>query len=84
MIVVGSAGLTEALGVGVLIERKDMTDIVDAIELSLDYDDIVSVYTNLLAGSERHLDSFLKVLDTSADSSAAAMSVTPGGGRKGP
>ena len=43
-----------------------------------------SVYTNLLAGSERHLDSFLKVLDTSADSSAAAMSATPGGGRKGP
>ena len=84
LIVVGSAGLTEGLGVGVLIERKDMTDIVEAIELSLDYDDIVSVYTNLLAGSERHLDSFLKVLDTSADSSAAAMSATPGGGRKGP
>jgi hypothetical protein len=84
LIVVGSAGLTEGLGVGVLIERKDMTDIVEAIELSLDYDDIVKVYTNLLAGSERHLDSFLKVLDTSADSSAAAMGATPGGGRKGP
>lgn len=84
LIVVGSAGLTEGLDVGVLIERKDMTDIVDAIELSLDYDDIVRVYTNLLAGSERHLDSFLKVLDTSADSSAAAMSATPGERRKGP
>jgi hypothetical protein len=84
LIVVGSAGLTEGLGVGVLIERKDMTDIVKAIEVSLDYDDIVKVYTNLLAGSERHLDSFLKVLDTSADSSAAAMSATPGGGHKGP
>ena len=84
LIVVGSAGLTEGLGVGVLIERKDMTDIVEAIELSLDYDDIVRVYTNLLAGSERHLDAFLKVLDTSADSSAAAMSATPGERRKGP
>lgn len=84
LIVVGSAGLTEGLGVGVVIERKDMTDIVEAIELSLDYVDIVQVYTNLLAGSERHLDAFLKVLDTSADSSAAAMSTTPGERRKGP
>ena len=84
LIVVGSVGLTEGLGVGVLIERKDMTDILDAIELSLDYVDIVKVYTNLLAGSERHLDSFLKVLDTSADSSAAAMNAPPGQRRKGP
>jgi len=84
LIVVGSAGLTEGLGVGVLIERKDMTDIVEAIEVSLDYVDIVKVYTNLLAGSERHLDAFLKVLDTSADSSAAAMSATPGERSKGP
>jgi hypothetical protein len=84
LIVVGSAGLTEGLGVGVLIERKDMTDIVEAIEVSLDYVDIVKVYTNLLAGSEHHLDAFLKVLDTSADSSAAAVSATPGRGQKGP
>ena len=84
LIVVGSAGLTEALGVGVLIERKDMTDIVEAIEVSLDYVDVVQVYTNLLAGSERHLDSFLKVLDTSGDSSAAAMSATQDERHKGP
>jgi len=84
LIVVGSAGLTEGLGVGVLIERKDMTDIVEAIEVSLDYVDVVKVYTNLLAGSEHHLDAFLKVLDTSANSSAAAMTATPGERRKGP
>ena len=72
LIAVGEAGLTEALGVGVLIERKDMTDIVEAIEVSVDYADIVQVYTNLLAGSESHLAAFLKVLDTSAASTAAS------------
>jgi hypothetical protein len=61
---IGSEGYTEALGVGVVIEQKDMTDIVAAIELSVAYADIVQVYSNLLAGSERHLAAFLKVLGT--------------------
>jgi hypothetical protein len=74
LIAVGETGLTEALGVGVLIERKDMTDIVEAIEVSVDYADIVQVYTNLLAGSENHLAAFLKALDTSAASTAASSS----------
>jgi len=74
LIAVGESGLTEALGVGVLIERKDMTDIVEAIEVSVDYADIVQVYTNLLAGSENHLAAFLKALDTSAASTAASSS----------
>ena len=77
LVAVGEAGLTEALGVGVLIERKDMTDIIEAIEVSVDYADIVQVYTNLLAGSESHLAAFLKVLDTSAASAAAS---SPAGG----
>jgi hypothetical protein len=38
----------------------------------VDYADIVQVYTNLLAGSENHLAAFLKVLDTSAASTAAS------------
>jgi len=78
---VGEAGITEALGVGVLIEQKDMTDIVAAIETSAAYSDIVQVYTNLLAASQRHLDAFMKVLDTSA--SSAASTDLPGSG-KGP
>lgn len=60
----GEEGFEEALGVGVVIEQKDMADISDAITLSAAYADIVKVYTNLLLGSERHLSSFLKVLDT--------------------
>ena len=74
LITVGETGLTAALDVGVLIERKDMIDIVEAIEVSVDYADIVQVYTNLLAGSENHLAAFLKVLDTSAASAAASSS----------
>ena len=61
---VGASGYTEALGVGVVIEQKDMTDIVAAIELSVAYADIVQVYSNLLTGSEHHLAAFLKVLDS--------------------
>jgi hypothetical protein len=69
---VGAAGYTEALGVGVVIEQKDMTDIVAAIELSVAYADIVQVYSNLLAGSEHHLDAFLKVLDVAEPGAARA------------
>jgi hypothetical protein len=77
---VGEAGITEALGVGVLIEQKDMTDIVAAIEVSAAYSDIVQVYTNLLAASQRHLDAFMKVLDTSAASAAFTDEANPGKG----
>ena len=63
LVSVGESGYTEALGVGVVIEQKDMTDIVAAIELSVAYADIVRVYSNLLTGSEHHLAAFLKVLE---------------------
>jgi hypothetical protein len=68
---VGSAGYTKALGVGVVIEQKDMTDIVAAIELSVAYPDIVQVYSNLLAGSARHLAAFLQALDTAEPGAAS-------------
>ena len=61
------ADLADALKVGVAIERKDMTDIVEAIELSLAYKDIVQVYSNLLAGSENHLAGFLTALEALSD-----------------
>lgn len=63
LVSVGAAGYTEALGVGVVIEQKDMTDLVAAIELSVAYADVVQVYSNLLTGSEHHLAAFLKVLE---------------------
>ena len=72
LVSVGESGYTEALGVGVVIEQKDMTDIVAAIELSVAYADIVRVYSNLLTGSEHHLAAFLKVLDV-AEPEAAGM-----------
>lgn len=64
---IGKQGLTQALEVGVAIEKKDMTDIVVAIDLSVGYADIVQVYSHLLAGSESHLDGFLKALATVGD-----------------
>ena len=61
------AELADALEVGVAIEKKDMTDIVEAIELSVAYKDIVQVYSNLLAGSESHLAAFLEALEKATD-----------------
>ena len=61
LIDVGATGFPEAVGVGILIERKDMTDIVAAIGLSIASPDIVQVYSNLLTGSENHLAAFLRV-----------------------
>lgn len=63
----GSEGLVEGLNVGVTIETKDITDIVEAIELSAKYPDIVTVYSNLLAGSRNHLDAFEKALDAAEE-----------------
>lgn len=55
-----------------MIEQKDMTDIVAAIELSAACSDIVQVRSNMLTGSERQLDAFLKVLDA-AEPGVASM-----------
>ena len=78
LISVGASGYTEALGVGVVIEQKDMTDIVAAIELSVAYPDIVQVYSNLLTGSEHHLAAFLKVLDVAEPGTASVGVKGPG------
>jgi hypothetical protein len=63
LVAIGEQGKLEALGVGVLIEQKDLTDLVDAIELSVAYPNIVQVYSSLLSGSENHLAAFLKALE---------------------
>jgi len=72
LVSIGEAGYDEALGVGVLIEQKDITDIVAAIELSIAYPDIVKVYTNLLAASGNHLEAFMKVLERPEEGSGAS------------
>lgn len=55
----GLKGELEALMVGALIEEVDMEDIVHAMDRT-DKADILNVYGNLLAGSENHLESFVK------------------------
>jgi hypothetical protein len=72
LVAIGKQGKLEALGVGVLIEQKDMTDIVEAIELSVAYPDIVQAYSNLLSGSESHLAAFLQALEKPAGSGGGA------------
>lgn len=72
LVELGTVGFTEALSVGIIIEQKDMTDIVDAIEVSAAYADIVKVYSNLLTGSEHHLSAFLKALDATEPGAASA------------
>jgi hypothetical protein len=59
----GEESLEDALAVGVAIEEKDIEDINAAIVEAVGYTDIVRVYTNLVAGSARHLDGFLRALD---------------------
>ncbi len=63
LVAIGEESLEDALNVGVAIEQKDIEDINAAIEEAVGYTDIVRVYTNLLAGSYRHLDGFLRALD---------------------
>jgi len=52
----------DALMVGALIEEVDMEDIVLAMERT-DETDILTVYGNLLAGSENHFNSFVKNIE---------------------
>ena len=57
----GSLSLTDALKAGAAIEEIDMIDINKAL-LSIDNQDIVLVYQNLLKGSRNHLRSFVSNL----------------------
>jgi hypothetical protein len=62
LIEMGMAGELDALEVGVLIEVTDIEDIVECMERT-DRADILTVYGNLLAGSENHLAAFLRNID---------------------
>lgn len=57
----GSASLSAALQVGVDIETLDIADLQATLNI-VKKPDIVSVYENLLAGSQKHLAAFQRVL----------------------
>jgi len=62
LIAQGSTSVVEALKVGVTIEKLDIEDLKEAI-VDAQRTDIIRVYSNLLVGSERHLDAFESCLE---------------------
>lgn len=58
----GRQSKSDALMVGALIEEVDMEDIARAM-LHTDKSDILSVYINLMKGSENHLKAFVKNIE---------------------
>lgn len=62
LVEVGLESKLEALMVGALIEEVDMEDIVAAMERT-DQSNILTVYGNLLAGSESHLNAFVRNIE---------------------
>jgi hypothetical protein len=59
----GLSSLDEAYRVGVNIEELDIEDLVKAVAASGEHPDLIRVYTNLLEGSNNHLDAFNSYLD---------------------
>lgn len=62
----GSESLVDALYVGALIEEVDMVDIVEKME-AVEHADILRVYSNLLRGSENHLNAFVQNMEKKTD-----------------
>jgi hypothetical protein len=62
LVATGLLSELDALMVGALIEEVDMEDIVVAMERT-DEADILTVYGNLLAGSENHLQAFVRNIE---------------------
>lgn len=58
----GKTTIADALGVGVAIENKDIDDLREAIS-ETDNRDVLSVYANLLNGSDNHLAAFSSYLE---------------------
>ena len=61
LIAQGSISLTEALVVGVIIEKMDITDLKEFLARTNKFD-LQTVYNNLLDGSENHLAAFTSQL----------------------
>lgn len=62
LVEMGSASLEEALKVGALIEETDIKDLEDWVA-QIENEDVKTVYTNLMAGSENHLTAFVGQLE---------------------
>lgn len=60
LVLQGSVSLLEGQKVGVMIEQKDITDIL-AAEVGMP-SDVVKVFENLRSGSYSHLDAFNKAV----------------------
>ena len=77
----GEAGLAQALEAAVAIETADIARLESGIAgESASYADILQVYTNLLASSQRHLAAFVKVLgQTDPDGELVATDAQPSG-----
>ena len=70
LIIQGSLSLTNALEVGVLIEDADIADLTEAIAATT-HRDMLTVYKNLLRGSNSHLKAFTKSLTAASQASAS-------------
>jgi len=60
----GSTSREEALKVAALIEEVDIIDLQNELDSIAQNEDVVRVFTNLLAASEKHLRAFTRVLAT--------------------
>lgn len=58
----GNVSLIDGLKVGALIEEVDIQDLENALENSVNNEDIIYVYQNLIKGSENHLRAYVKNL----------------------
>ena len=63
LVTAGLRSKLDALMVGALIEEVDIEDIVLAMERT-DKTDILNVYGNLVAGSENHLNAFVRNIES--------------------
>ena len=60
----GSASIEAALKVGAAIEEIDIIDLQQALDTSVDNQDITIVFENLMKGSRNHLRAFVSNLST--------------------
>ena len=61
-VVQGDASLIEALKAGAAIEEVDIVDLLQALDQTVDNQDVVLVYENLMKGSRNHLRAFVRNL----------------------
>lgn len=73
----GSNSRVDAIEVGIMIEEKDINDLVEAIAAT---DEAASkrVYSNLLAGSRNHLEAFTNRLQALTGDDESGQTVDPG------